>query len=119
MTWIAFWLVAIGYFVIGSTRFPTYFKMFRKNLREAFPYTYEHKEANKEALWFSLMLLFIWPYYEIGKWFQNTIIHHLTREEREEAEYQKAEKTVREYRERMKLKEREEREKFEEELRNG
>ncbi|ASR80341.1 hypothetical protein SEA_JEGGS_87 [Arthrobacter phage JEGGS] len=87
MFWLAFWLVVIGYFILGATRLPKYFEMFRE----------DKWTSDTEAFWYAFMLVFIWPYFEIGKWLKNTVIHHLTREEREEAEYQKAQQIVKDW----------------------
>ncbi|QDH47996.1 hypothetical protein SEA_NAPOLEONB_89 [Arthrobacter phage NapoleonB] len=109
MFWLAFWLVVIGYFVIGATRLPIYFKMFNGSAYN----------SETESFWMAFFLVFIWPYYEAGKWLKNTVVHHLTREEREQAEYEKAQKIVKDWEAKQKRQEQKEREDFERELRNG
>lgn len=103
MFWIAFWLIVIGYFVLGSTRIPTYFKMFRD----------DRWTEDKEAFWYAFFLMFIWPFYEAGKWIQNRVIHSLTREERQEEEYRKAQRIVDDWHYEKAAKERKEKEAWE------
>ncbi|QXO12994.1 membrane protein [Arthrobacter phage Kardesai] len=116
MFWLAFWLFVIGYFVIGATRLPIYFKMYYDNDRKEYHMIRTVEQSQKEGFWYGFFLTLVWPFYETGKWVQNKVIHHLTREEREEAEYQKAQQIIKDWEAK---KERQKREDFERELRNG
>ena len=79
MGWIAFWLIAVGYFVLAASRFPKYYKMFYEKDRKDFHMIRTTEESQKEAFWYSVWLMLVWPFYEIGKQIQNKAIQYLNR----------------------------------------
>jgi hypothetical protein len=60
--------------------------------------------------------MLVWPYYEGARWLRDSLIRHLTAEERAKAEYEQAARIVSEYKAR---KDREEREEFDRHLNGG
>jgi len=105
-----FWLAVILYWVVAIKRLPVYYKRVDEHNAEAFPYLHKDTGMAKNNAWESFALAAFWPFYEAGRWVQNTIILTATAEERKQAEYEKAAKIVEDY---QKQKEREAKEAFE------
>jgi hypothetical protein len=112
---LIFWLVVIAYWVVAIKLLPAYYKRVDESLAKEFPLTYQDG-MSKSTAWGAFALMAFWPYYEAGRWVQNTIIKQATKEQRKWDEYVKAEQIVKEYTER---KEREDREAFDRALRGN
>lgn len=99
MGWLIFWGVVAAYWAIGIRRYPVYYRRWYDASKKEWTYRSEG-EHQKSAMWTALGVATVWPYYEAGRWFRDTVIMHMTAEERAKAEFEKAERIVAEYTER-------------------
>jgi hypothetical protein len=104
--------VVAAFFAIGARRMPAYYRRWYAASKKEWTYRTE-QEHQRSGVWCALGLMLIWPYYESARWIRDTLIHHLTAEERAKAEYEQAAKIVADYKAR---KDREEREEFDRRL---
>lgn len=97
MSDILFWASVVLYWAIAIKRMPTYFKRWYEYDQEEWGSIHDEEDSQKAAAWITLGLMFVWPFYEGGRWLRDHIVSSMTREERKEAEYTKAAKIVEDY----------------------
>jgi len=62
---LAGWLIFIGYWIVGISRLPVYFKRIDAWIKKDFPYSYNKEDSYKTAGWVSWLLVMVWPFYEL------------------------------------------------------
>jgi len=116
MGWLILWGIVAAYLAIGARRMPTYYRRWYDHDRKEWHTIHTIEESQRAAAWHAIGLGLFWPYYEGARWMRDTVIRHMTAEERAQAEFKQAERIVAEYKAR---KEREERDEFDRRLNEG
>ena len=107
---IMFLLMTVVYWVIACRFLGIYYRRWYDGDRR------DVMQSQRSAAWTALFLASVWPYYEAGRWVRDSLIGHMTKEERREKEFAEAMRIITNYKAQKEADERREREEFDRKL---